>query len=94
VRRTFRSPTRGSACWTKAIRDQPAIQWEEQALEVLHDRAQGLIKDPCRVMTDAALIAADSSLDLLIHNDPEQARVEADSQRRRRGMLDPWKRPD
>jgi len=50
---------------------------------------KGLVKDPCRVMTDATLIAADASLDSLIHNDPEQAQIEADSQRRRRGMLDP-----
>ena len=50
---------------------------------------KGLVKDPCRVMTDATLIAADASLDSLVHNDPEQARVEAESQRCRRGMLDP-----
>jgi hypothetical protein len=31
---------RGSACWTKAISDQPAIKWEEEALEVLNNRAQ------------------------------------------------------
>ena len=31
---------RASACWTKAIGDQPAIKREEQALEVLHNRAQ------------------------------------------------------
>ena len=50
---------------------------------------KGLVKDPCRVMTDATLIAADASLDSLVHNDPEQAQIEAESQRRRRGMLDP-----
>jgi transposase len=50
---------------------------------------KGLVKDPCRVMTDATLIAADASLDSLVHNDPEQAQIEADSQRRRRGLLDP-----
>jgi transposase len=50
---------------------------------------KGLVKDPCRVMTDATLIAADASLDSLIHNDPEQAQIEAESQRCRRGMLDP-----
>ncbi|HMH94959.1 MAG TPA: transposase, partial [Bradyrhizobium sp.] len=44
---------------------------------------KGLVKDPCRVMTDATLIAADASLDSLIHNDPEQAQIEAESQRRR-----------
>ena len=50
---------------------------------------KGLVKDPCRVMTDATLIAADASLDSLVHNDPEQAQIEAESQRDRRGMLDP-----
>lgn len=40
-------------------------------------------------MTDATLIAADASLDSLVHNDPEQAQIEAESQRCRRGMLDP-----
>ena len=38
---------------------------------------KGLAKAPCRVMTDATLIAADASLDSLVHNDPEQARIEA-----------------
>src|SRR6476620_595632 len=52
-------------------------------------RQKGLVKDPCRVMTDATLIAADASLDSLIHNDPEQAQIEEEAQRRRRGMLDP-----
>ena len=54
---------------------------------------KGLVKDPCRVMTDATLIAADASLDSLVHNDPEQAQIEAESQRRRRGMLDPSGQP-
>jgi hypothetical protein len=40
-------------------------------------------------MTDATLIAADASLDSLIHNDPAQAQIEADSRRRRPGRLDP-----
>jgi transposase len=52
-------------------------------------KKKGLVKDECRVMTDATLIAADASLDSLIHHDPEQARIEAESQRRRPGMLDP-----
>jgi Transposase DDE domain len=50
---------------------------------------KGLVKGPCRVMTDATLMAADASLDSLVHNDPEQAQIEADSRRRRRGRLDP-----
>jgi len=36
---------------------------------------KGLVKDPCRVMTDATLIAADASLDSLVHNDREQAQL-------------------
>ena len=49
---------------------------------------KGLVKDPCRVMTDATLIAADASLNSLIHNDPQQARQEAEAQRQRRGTID------
>jgi transposase len=56
---------------------------------VMQCQQKGLVKDPCRVMTDATLIAADASLDSLIHNEPEQAQIEAESQRRRPGMLDP-----
>jgi transposase len=41
-----------------------------------------LVKDPCRVMTDATLIAADASLNSLIHNDPQQARRAGQRQRR------------
>ena len=36
---------------------------------------KGLVKDACRVMTDATLIAADASLNSLVHNDPEQAQT-------------------
>ena len=39
-------------------------------------------------MTDATLIAADASLNSLVHNDPEQARQEAEAQRHGRGMMD------
>src|SRR6476659_10626992 len=49
---------------------------------------QGLVKDPCRVMTDATLIAADASLNSLVHNDPQQAQREAEAQRQRRGTID------
>src|SRR5262245_59706572 len=32
---------------------------------------KGLVKDACRVMTDATLIAANASLNSLVHRDPE-----------------------
>ena len=50
---------------------------------------QGLVKEQCRVMTDATLMAANASLDSLVHNDPEQAQQEAEAQQHRRGMTDP-----
>ena len=37
---------------------------------------KGLVKDPCRVMTDATLMAAAASLNSLVHNDPEIAKQE------------------
>jgi transposase len=49
---------------------------------------KGLVKCECRVMTDATLIAADASLNSLIHNDPQQAQKEAEAQRQRRGTID------
>jgi transposase len=42
-------------------------------------RKKGLVHDECRVMTDATLIAADAALDSLVHNEPEQARQEAEA---------------
>jgi transposase len=49
---------------------------------------KGLVKGPCRVMTDATLIAADASLNSLVHNDRQQAQKEAEAQRQRRGTID------
>ena len=49
---------------------------------------KGLVKDECRVMTDATLIAADASLNSLIHNDPQQAQQEAAAQKQPRGSID------
>ena len=49
---------------------------------------KGLVKEHCRVMTDATLIAADASLNSLVHNDPEQAKREAEAQHQRRGSID------
>jgi transposase len=43
---------------------------------------KGLVKKDCRVMTDATLIAADASLDSLVHVDPEQAKSETQAQQR------------
>ena len=51
-------------------------------------KEKGLVKEECRVMTDATLIAADASLNSLIHNDPEEAKKEEEAQRQRRGTID------
>ena len=40
------------------------------------------------MMTDATLIAADASLNSLVHNDPEQAQREEEAQHERRGSID------
>ena len=40
-------------------------------------------------MTDATLIAADAALDSLVHNDPDQARQEAEALRGRTKTVDP-----
>jgi hypothetical protein len=40
-------------------------------------------------MTDATLIAADASLNSLVHNDPGEAQKEEEAQRQRRGTIDP-----
>src|SRR5271163_4710354 len=52
-------------------------------------RKQGLVAPRCRVMTDATLIAADAALDSLVHNDPERARLEAESLQGRTKAIDP-----
>ena len=49
---------------------------------VFQCQEKGLVKKDCRVMTDATLIAADASLDSLVHVDPEQAKNEAQAQQR------------
>jgi transposase len=51
-------------------------------------KEKGLVAQECRVMTDATLIAADASLNSLIHNDPEEAKKEAVAQQRNRGLRD------
>ena len=75
----------------RRIRDRYGEEIFEKAFRQIVTVCQkkGLVKEQCRVITDATLIAADASLDLLVHNDPEQAQKEAESQQRRRGMMDP-----
>ena len=55
---------------------------------VLLCQKKGLVAQECRVMTDATLIAADASLNSLIHNDPEEAAKEAVTQERDHGLKD------
>ena len=50
-------------------------------------KQKGLVRADCRVMTDATLVEADASLDSLIHNDPEKAKLESEA-RRPRGLVD------
>ncbi len=50
---------------------------------------KGLVKEECRVMTDATLIAANAALDSLVHKDPEQASQEAQALRGRATAVDP-----
>jgi len=49
---------------------------------------KGLVKEHCRVMTDATLMAAAASLNSLVHHDPEQAKQEEEAQRQRRRTID------
>jgi transposase len=49
---------------------------------------KGLVKEHCRVMTDATLMAATASLNSLVHHDPEQAKQEEEAQRQRRRTID------
>ena len=51
-------------------------------------KEKNLVAQECRVMTDATLIAANASLNSLIHNDPKEAEKEAITQQRNRGLRD------
>ena len=51
-------------------------------------KKKDLVHQECCVMTDATLIAADASLNSLVHNDSQQAEKEAEAQQRGRGMID------
>jgi transposase len=72
------------------IRDRYGAEIFESAFRRIVEQCQqkGLVKDPCRVMTDATLIAADASLNSLVHNDPSEAQKEEAAQRQRRGTID------
>jgi IS5 family transposase len=72
------------------IRDRLGEEIFEKAFRKIVGQCQqkGLVKKDCRVMTDATLIAADASLDSLVHVDPAQAKQEEEGQRSRRGTFD------
>ena len=67
------------------IRDRLGEEIFEKAFREIvgQCKKKGLVKDECRVMTDATLIAADASLDSLVHVDPAQAKKEEEAQQRR-----------
>ena len=72
------------------IRDRYGAEIFESVFRKIVEQCKqkGLVKDSCRVMTDATLIAADASLNSLVHNDPGEAQKEAEAQRQPRGMID------
>lgn len=72
------------------IRDRYGAEIFESVLRKIVEQCKqkGLVKDSCRVMTDATLIAADASLNSLVHNDSGEAQKEAEAQRQPRGMID------
>src|SRR3954469_21850450 len=67
------------------IRDRLGEEIFEKVFRKIVAQCQqkGLVNERCRVMTDATLIAADASLNSLVHNDPQQAQREAEAQRQR-----------
>jgi transposase len=50
---------------------------------------KGIVGQQCRVMTDATLMAANASLDSLVHKDPEKAQQEAEALKGRTKSVDP-----
>jgi transposase len=66
------------------IRDRLGEEVFEKVFRKIVRQCQekGLVKQDCRVMTDATLIAADASLDSLLHVEPEQAKHETEAQQR------------
>ena len=72
------------------IRDRYGEEIYEAVFHEIVMRCQehGLVGEKCSVITDATLIAADASLNSLIHNDTDEADKEAQSQQRDRGLKD------
>ena len=72
------------------IRDRYGEKIYEQVFHEIVKLCQqhGLVAESCSVMTDATLIAADASLNSLIHNDTNEANKEVESQQRDRGLKD------
>ena len=72
------------------IRDRYGAEIFESVFRKIVEQCKqkGLVKDSCRVMTDATLIAAAASLNSLVHNDPGEAQKEEQAQRQRRGTID------
>ncbi len=72
------------------IRDRYGEEIHEQVFNEIVKLCQqhGLVGESCSVITDATLIAADASLNSLIHNDTDEADKEAESQLRDRGLKD------
>jgi transposase len=66
------------------IRDRLGEEIFEKVFRKIVQQCQekGLVKKDCRVMTDATLIAADASLDSMVHVDPEQAKRETEARQR------------
>jgi transposase len=65
------------------IRDRYGAEIFESVCRKIVEQCKhkGLVKDSCRVMTDATLIAADASLNSLVHNGPGEAQKETDDHR-------------
>ncbi len=78
--------TRRSPASATATAPRSSSQYSAEIVEQC--KQKGLVKDSCRVMTDATLIAADASLNSLVHNNPGEAQEEAEAQRQRRGTID------
>jgi len=72
-------------------RDRYGAEIYEAVFHEIVKRCQehGLVGEKCCVMTDATLIPADAALDSLVHNDPEQAREEAEALQGRTRAIEP-----
>jgi hypothetical protein len=69
------------------IRDRYGEIFEKAFRQIVTLCRRG-VKEQCRVITDATLIAADAALNSLVHNDSEQAQTETMNLQRDRGLKD------